>query len=102
MAAPLTLEHTHGILPKGGTILGTSNKANPFQYARKESGKWVERDLSAQALSRYKELKLDGPIAIGGDGTLSIAHQLVTLHQGTVPHSGAATPSSPGSPGSGP
>ncbi len=79
MAAPLTLDHTRGILPKGGTILGTSNKANPFQYARKEEGKWVERDHSAQALERYNELKLDGLIAIGGDGTLSIAHQLGKL-----------------------
>ncbi len=79
MAGPLTLEHTRGILPKGGTILGTSNKANPFRYARKEEGKWVERDHSTQALSRYNELKLDGLIAIGGDGTLSIAHRLTAL-----------------------
>ncbi len=79
MAAPLTLDHTRGILPKGGTILGTSNKANPFQYARKENGKWVERDHSGQALERYRALKLDGLIAIGGDGTLSIAHRLGSL-----------------------
>jgi phosphofructokinase-like protein len=76
LAAPLTVEHTRGILPKGGTILGTSNKANPFQYAVKESGKWVEKDLSDQAMRRFQELKLDGLIAIGGDGTLSIAHRL--------------------------
>lgn len=79
MASPLTLSHTRGILPKGGTILGTSNKANPFQYAVKEHGKFVERDLSAQAFKKYQELKLDGLIAIGGDGTLSIAHRLSGL-----------------------
>lgn len=76
MARPLTEEDTRGILPKGGTILGTSNKANPFQYAIKEGGKLVERDLSEVALRRAKELRLDGLIAVGGDGTLSIAHRL--------------------------
>jgi ATP-dependent phosphofructokinase / diphosphate-dependent phosphofructokinase len=79
LARPLTLDDTRGILPKGGTILGTSNKANPFQYAVKENGKWVERDLSSVALKRFNELKLDGLIAIGGDGTLSIAHRLTQI-----------------------
>src|SRR5260370_37500193 len=78
-AAPLTLENTRGILPKGGTILGTSNKAHPFQYAVKEEGRYVERDLSALAVRRYHELGLDGLIAVGGDGTLSIAHRLAQL-----------------------
>src|SRR3954471_18539342 len=76
LAGPLTLDQTRGILPKGGTILGTSNKANPFSYAVKEDGRWVEKDLSDQALRRAQELKLDGLVAIGGDGTLSIAHKL--------------------------
>lgn len=76
LASPLTVEQTRGILPKGGTILGTSNKANPFQYAVKEGGRWVEKDLSDVAVRRFQELKLDGLIAIGGDGTLSIAHRL--------------------------
>ncbi len=79
MAGPLRLEDVRGILPKGGTILGTSNKANPFQYAVKEHGKYVDRDLSDVALKRYRELKLDGLVAIGGDGTLSIAYQLAKL-----------------------
>src|SRR3979409_1653758 len=47
-AFPLTLENTRGILPKGGTILGTSNKANPFLYPVKEGNRYVERDLSPQ------------------------------------------------------
>lgn len=76
MICPLTLKETRGILPKGGTILGTSNKANPFQYPVKENGRWVERDLSDVAIRRCKELGLDGLIAIGGDGTLTIAHRL--------------------------
>src|SRR5947208_4076054 len=72
LAKPLTPDDVRGILPRGGTILGTSNKANPFAYAVKENGKWHERDLSDVALRRYRDLKLDGLIAIGGDGTLSI------------------------------
>ena len=76
MAAPLSVEHVRGILPKGGTILGTSNKANPFLYAVKEGERWVEQDLSDVALRRCAELKLDGLVAVGGDGTLSIASRL--------------------------
>lgn len=76
MAFPLDLDRTRGILPKGGTILGTSNKANPFRYAVKEGGAYVEKDLSARVHARFKELQLDGLIAIGGDGTLQIAHGL--------------------------
>jgi 6-phosphofructokinase 1 len=76
LAHPLTEEDTRGILPKGGTILGTSNKANPFSYPFNEGGKWVDRDVSDDVLRRCEELKLDGVIAIGGDGTLSIGHRL--------------------------
>jgi len=78
-ARPLTLDDTRGILPRGGTILGTSNKANPFAYAVREGGRWVERDLSDVAVKRYRGLGLDGLVAIGGDGTLSIAHRLGAL-----------------------
>jgi ATP-dependent phosphofructokinase / diphosphate-dependent phosphofructokinase len=76
MARPLNPEDVRGILPKGGTILGTSNKANPFLYAVREGDRWVERDLSEHALRRARELGLDGLIAVGGDGTLSIGHRL--------------------------
>lgn len=79
LTRPLTEEDTRGILPKGGTILGTSNKANPFQYAVLENGQWLEKDLANIALRRAAELKLDGLIAIGGDGTLMIGHRLAEL-----------------------
>jgi 6-phosphofructokinase 1 len=78
-AAPLTLDNTRGILPKGGTILGTSNRANPFQYPIRQDGRFIETDASAVAVKRYHELGLDGLIAVGGDGTLSIAHRLSKL-----------------------
>ncbi|RKH42802.1 6-phosphofructokinase [Corallococcus llansteffanensis] len=76
LVRPLGVEDTRGILPKGGTILGTSNKANPFAYPVRVGAAWVEQDLSDQALRRCEELRLDGLVAIGGDGTLSIAHRL--------------------------
>ncbi|MHB8873416.1 MAG: 6-phosphofructokinase [Myxococcaceae bacterium] len=84
MARPLTVADTRGILPRGGTILGTSNKANPFQYAVKQGGKWIERDLSDVAMARYRELGLDGLVAVGGDGTLSIASRLADMGMNIV------------------
>ncbi|NOK16627.1 6-phosphofructokinase [Corallococcus carmarthensis] len=76
LVRPLGVEDTRGILPKGGTILGTSNKANPFSYPVREASGWVDKDVSDGVLRRCEELRLDGLVAIGGDGTLSIAHQL--------------------------
>jgi 6-phosphofructokinase 1 len=76
LARPLGLSDVRGILNKGGTILGTSNKANPFEYAIKVDGQWVLKDMSEMAVQRTRELQLDGLIAIGGDGTLSMAHRL--------------------------
>lgn len=76
LTRPLTEEDTRGILPKGGTILGTSNRANPFLYAFREGERWIERDVSDAVLRRCEALKLDGVITVGGDGTLSIGHRL--------------------------
>lgn len=67
------------ILPVGGTILGTSNTANPFEYARVRRGKLVKEDLSGQAMAWAKKWGLGALVAIGGDGTLSIAWRLQKL-----------------------
>lgn len=66
-----------GILTIGGTILGTSNIANPYRYAVKKDGKVVCKDVSKKAIQTYKKHKLDALIAVGGDGTLTIASKLV-------------------------
>jgi 6-phosphofructokinase 1 len=67
-----------GLLPRGGTILGTNNRDNPFHYpVRVAEGKIEYQDMSKQLLENLKELQLDNLIAIGGDGTLSIARKLV-------------------------
>jgi len=73
---PLGLEDVRGILPRGGTILGTSNRGNPFQYPVQRDGEVVLEDVSDQVLEHFSELGVSALIAIGGDGTLKIAHQL--------------------------
>jgi len=65
-----------GILSRGGTILGTSNKADPFNYPVKKDGKIIHKDLSSRAIRNFKKNKLDALICVGGDGTLSIAYKL--------------------------
>ena len=72
----LNLDTVRGILPRGGAILGTTSQGNPFRYpVRTQSGDFKFHDYFRRVLSRFTELKLDGLIVIGGDGTLSIALQ---------------------------
>jgi len=76
-----SLEHVDvsGILTRGGTILGASNKANPFAYYRRDNA-----DVSAEAMKTYESLNLDGLVTIGGDGTMSIAHRLSEMGMNIV------------------
>ncbi len=69
-----------GILTLGGTILGTSNLANPFRYTLPPFGTAEEpKDLSSVAMHNFKANGLDALIAIGGDGTLHMAQQFVDM-----------------------
>ncbi len=65
-----------GILTLGGTILGTSNTAHPYQYAVKKNGRLEFQDLSQTAIANIKNLNIDCLVCIGGDGTLNIANRL--------------------------
>jgi len=65
-----------GILPRGGTILGTSNRGNPFAYPITENGVTVEKDMSAQLLANIPKLGIDALVVVGGDGTQKIALEL--------------------------
>lgn len=65
-----------GILTAGGTILGTSKKANPYRYAIKKDGKMIFRDMSKEAIRNIRSLGLDCMVVIGGDGSLGIAYKL--------------------------
>ena len=62
---PLDIERCRGILPRGGTILGTS-RTNPYKV---DGG--VEK-----ALNSLKEQNIDALVAIGGEDTLGVAHRL--------------------------
>ena len=62
---PLDRDAVSGILPRGGTILGSSGW-NPY---REDGGLEAVRTVTA-------ELRLDGVVAIGGEGTLGVAHRL--------------------------
>ncbi|NOY78454.1 MAG: 6-phosphofructokinase, partial [Calditrichaeota bacterium] len=74
---PLTLESVRGLLPRGGTILGTTNRGNPFQYPENRDGKMVFTDKSDLVLKRLRDLEIDVLIVIGGDGSLSIARDFI-------------------------
>lgn len=64
------------ILPRGGTILGTSNKSDPFRFVVEKDGEKVETDVSDLVVENYKKLGLDALISIGGDGSMKIALKL--------------------------
>ena len=70
---PLTPKDVTGILRIGGTILGTTNRGNPFAYPVDTSG--GKRDYSDRCVEMFSALKLDALVVIGGDGTLAIAHE---------------------------
>jgi len=72
----LDLGAVRGILPRGGTILGTANRGNPFARKVLRNGKEVVVDVSDEITAAIKKLKLDALIVIGGDGTLRIAMEL--------------------------
>ena len=73
------VEDVSDILTVGGTILGTSNKANPSHFAvgRDADGKPIFADVTEDVLRHIDEHELDGLICIGGDGTMSGAAKLV-------------------------
>jgi len=66
-----------GILSKGGTILGTTNRGDPFAFPVKNSdGTTTLVDRSDELVEAMRILELEGLIVIGGDGTQKIAHRL--------------------------
>ena len=72
----LTPENVDGIASTGGTILGTTNKGNPFMMPVSNSvGEIEQRDLSDRVMDNFRRLRFDALIAVGGDGSLEIAHR---------------------------
>lgn len=73
----LTRDAVRGIAHRGGTILGTTNRGNPFEMRIKGNDGVVRlTDLSDLLLERLKAQGIDAVVSIGGDGSMTIAHQL--------------------------
>ncbi|MEX2611824.1 MAG: ATP-dependent 6-phosphofructokinase [Gemmatimonadota bacterium] len=73
----LDTDSVRGITHLGGTILGTTNRGNPFEWpVVNGDGSSGTVDRSDEVVSAFRQLDLDALIAIGGDGTLEIAHRL--------------------------
>ena len=72
----LSYDDVSNILTAGGTILGSSNKANPFNYHDPSGGGDGPSDRSDECVENVRNAGLDGLVCIGGDGTLNIAHRL--------------------------
>ena len=75
---PLGYEDVSGILNVGGTILGTSNKANPFKHVPEGGDPEKAEDVSDRCLENFEHAGLDVLFCIGGDGTLTIAEKLAS------------------------
>ena len=73
LSQPLDLEKISGILPKGGTILGTS-RTNPFKNS--DGGELLMKNMAA--------MNLDALIAVGGDDTIGVANRLHNDYQASV------------------
>ena len=73
----LTARDVTGILRVGGTILGTTNRGNPFAYPVSTSE--GSRDYSERCIHMARELGIDALVVIGGDGTLAIAHRFAEM-----------------------
>jgi ATP-dependent phosphofructokinase / diphosphate-dependent phosphofructokinase len=70
-------DSVRGITHLGGTILGTTNRGNPFRWPMLGTdGGWVEEDRSGELIDSFHKHEIDGLIAVGGDGTLRIAYEL--------------------------
>lgn len=64
---------TGNILRMGGTILGTTNEGDPFDYPMPDG---TRKDRSGEIIEGYRQLGLDALIAVGGDGSLDILRRL--------------------------
>ncbi len=71
---PLGRESVRGITHLGGTIIGTTNRGDPFRYPTPgEDGELVEKDRSDDLVAAIQSQQIDAIIAIGGDGSMAIA-----------------------------
>src|SRR3954462_755525 len=73
---PLGPAQVRGITHLGGTILGTTNRGNPFHYGvRDEAGNTREVDRSDDLVAAFQASGFDALVSIGGDGSLQISYE---------------------------
>ncbi|BAZ51213.1 phosphofructokinase [Nostoc sp. NIES-4103] len=72
-ATTLEIDQVDSLLTAGGTMLGTTNKGDPFAFPMADGSLC---DRSAEIIAGYHELNLDALIGIGGDGSLAILRRL--------------------------
>lgn len=76
----LTPEIVEDITPTGGTILGSTNKGNPFAMPVENlAGETLIRDVSERIVKNFDRMGFACHIAVGGDGSLEIAHRFAKL-----------------------
>jgi 6-phosphofructokinase 1 len=71
-------DHVRGLLARGGTIIGSSNRADPFAYpVAAPDGTVTPTDVSDKIVRQLEYLDLAGLVVVGGDGTMAISQKLV-------------------------
>lgn len=78
-ARELNDKDVSGLLTQGGTILGSSNKGDPFHWPVFQNGKIKIENKAKQAVENYERWGLDCLICIGGDGTMHVAQKLLDM-----------------------
>jgi ATP-dependent phosphofructokinase / diphosphate-dependent phosphofructokinase len=73
----LDITDVRGLLPRGGTMLGSTNRANPFHYEVSNNGEVKVFDVSETVLQRAQDYGINVLLVIGGDGTMRIAQELI-------------------------
>ncbi len=73
----LTVRSTKDILTLGGTVLGTTNKGNPFAFREYDAdGSITVNDYSDRVVENFRRLNLDCLFVVGGEGTLELGYKL--------------------------
>lgn len=74
----LTGRSVAGIIERGGTMLGTSNRSDPFRFVTKDAdGKESVSDISHVVVENFHQVGLDALVSIGGDGSMAIAQRFI-------------------------
>jgi 6-phosphofructokinase 1 len=65
------------LISRGGTCIGTSNRADPFRFPVETDGVLHEADVFERVLENFRQLELDALVSVGGDGSMRIAQMAI-------------------------